>query len=259
MQKRFVYAFAAVLLMWAVAQVQAQAGAPTGQPAAAQAGPTLAPGAVLGAELSKSVDAKKAKVGQEVTAKSLGDLRDNSGNVVVPRGSKLVGHVTTVKAASKQDPQSSLGLIFDKIEVKQGKESKQIGMHAAIQALEKPQPSPMMQEQEPGGGAGSPGGSGGGMGGGQPSMGPGGSGGGRAQGGAPPRQGGDMGGGASEPSGQQAGAVPTINANSHGVIGNSNLTLSPQASATEGSVISSGHGNVKLDSGTVLVLRVIGQ
>ena len=67
-----------------------------------------------------------------------------------------------------------------------------------------------------------------------------------------------MGGGAGEPAGQ-AGAVPAINANSHGVIGNSNLTLGPQASATEGSVISSGHGNVKLDSGTVLVLRVISQ
>lgn len=257
MKKSFGWALAAVLLVWAAALVQAQAGPSGGQAAAAQGPPTLAPGAVLGAELSKSVDAKKAKVGQEVVAKSLGDLRDNSGNVVIPRGSKVVGHVTTVKAASKQDPQSSLGIIFDKVEVK-GKETKDIGMHAAIQALENPQPSPMMQEQEPAG-AGSQGGQGGSpMGGGQPSMGSGGSG--RTGAGASDGQRGDMGGNAGEQQGQATGAsAPTLNGNSRGVIGNSKLTLSPQASPTEGAVISSSHGNVKLDSGTLLVLRVMSQ
>jgi len=263
MQKTLGYGLAALLLLWAaaLAQAQAQANPVASQPATAQGGPTLAPGAVLGAELNKSVDAKKAKAGQEVVAKSLGDLRDNGGNVVIPRGSKLVGHVTTVKAASKQDPQSSLGIIFDKVEVKQGKEAKQIGMHAAIQALEKPQPSPMMQEQEPAGGGGAPSGSGGGaMGGGQPGTMPGG-GGGKTSGGAPGSQAGDMGGGnmgvpAAQPS---AGSAAAINANSRGVIGDSNLTLSQQASPTEGSVIRSTHGNVKLDGGTLLVLRVMGQ
>jgi hypothetical protein len=260
MQKSFGWSLAALLLLWSAAMLQAQAG-PSGAPAAgAQGGANLAAGAVLGAELSKSVDAKKAKVGQEVVAKSLGDLRDNSGNVVIPHGSKLVGHVTTVKAASKQDPQSSLGIIFDKVEVKQGKETKDIGMHAAIQALEKPQPSPMMQEQEPPG-AGSQGGQGGSpSGGGQPSMGP--SGGGRTAGGASGSQRGDMGGGnmGEQQQGQATdGGAPTLNGNSRGVIGNSNLTLSPQASPTEGAVISSTHGNVKLDSGTLLVLRVISQ
>lgn len=262
MQKTLGYGLAAVLLLWAAALAQAQANPVAGQAAAAQAGPTLAPGAVLGAELNKSVDAKKAKAGQEVVAKSLGDLRDNGGNIVIPRGSKLVGHVTTVKAASKQDPQSNLGIIFDKVEVKQGKETKQIGMHAAIQALEKPQPSPMMQEQEPAGGGGAPTGSGGGaMGGGQPGTMPGG-GGGKTSGGASGSQAGDMGGGnmGAAPAAQPgAGSAPAINANSRGVIGDSNLTLSQQASPTEGSVISSSHGNVKLDGGTLLVLRVMGQ
>jgi hypothetical protein len=58
---------------------------------------------------------------------------------------------------------------------------------------------------------------------------------------------------------QEGGRGPSINANSHGAMGFPNLTLSPQASPTEGSIISSTKGNVKLDEGTLLVLRVMGQ
>jgi hypothetical protein len=218
---------------------------------------------VLGAELSKGIDAKKAKVGQEVVAKAVADLRDTNGNLVIPRGAKLVGHVTQAQAASKEQPQSSLGIIFDKVEAKHGKESKDIGLHASIQALAKPEPSPMVQQQEPEGPSG-PGGGGGSptTGGSQPGMGGGGRNTGGMGGSSMPqqRQGGDMGGNMGGPVGQQgAGGAPALNANSHGVIGIPNLTLSPQASPTEGSVISSSRGNVKLDSGTMLVLRVIGQ
>lgn len=254
MQKSWTHALLALSLSWAAAQVQAQAA-----PATGPAGPTLAAGTVIGAELSKSVDAKKAKVGQEVVAKSLGDQRDTSGNVVIPRGAKLIGHVTEVKAASKQEPQSTLGIIFDKVEAKHGKESKEIAMHAGIQALARPQPSPAMQEQEEGpmGGPGAPGGAGGGPMGGSPSMGPGGGG---SMGAPPSAQTGDMGGGnmGGPPSQPRAGG-PVINANSHGVIGIPNLTLSPEASATQGSVLTSSHGNVKLEGGTLMVLRVISQ
>jgi len=257
MQRSLTYALAAVLLSWAAAPAQSAPSA--GQ--AAPASPALAPGTVVGAELSKGIDAKKAKVGQEVIAKALADLRDTNGNLVIPRGAKLVGHVTEVKAASKQEPQSTLGVIFDKAEAKQGREAKEIGMHAAIQALAKPRPSAMMEESP--GAAEGPGGAqgGGNMGGAQPGMGPGGGGGGRTMGGTTPGQTGEMGGGnMGGPMEQQAGGGgPAINANSHGAIGFPNLSLSPQASPSEGSLISSSKGNVKLDGGTLLVLRVIGQ
>ncbi len=255
MHRSLVYALLLVSLAWAAAQARAQSARAAGQ--AAPAGPALAPGTVLGAELSKGIDAKKAKVGQEVVAKAVADLRDTNGNLVIPRGAKLVGHVTQAQAASKEQPQSSLGIIFDKVEAKHGKESKEIALHAGIQALAKPEPSPMMQGQEAEGPSG-PGGGGEAPGGGQPGMG----GGGRSTGGMggssmpQQRQGGEMGG----PMGPQGGGGgPALNANSHGVIGIPNLTLSPQASPTEGSVLSSSRGNVKLDSGTMLVLRVIGQ
>lgn len=256
MQKSLIYALAAVLLAWTAAQAGAQSA-----PAPSQAAPTLAPGSVLGAELSKGIDAKKAKVGQPVMAKSLADLRDTNGNLVVSRGAKLLGHVTEVKPATKQESQSTLGIIFDKVENKHGKQTQEIGMRAAIQALAKPQSSPMMEEGAPGpmGGPG-PASSGGGgtMGGSRPGMGPGSTGGQRPAG-ASPGQTGDMGG---APMGGQQGqgsGAPAINANSHGVIGIPNLTLSPQASPSEGSILTSSRGNVKLDGGTLLVLRVIGQ
>ena len=256
MQRSLMYALLAVSLTWVAAQVRAQAAPATGQ-TAAQAGPALAPGTVIGAELSKGIDAKKAKVGQEVLAKALMDLRDPNGSIVVPRGAKLVGHITQVKAATKQEPQSTLGVIFDKVEAKHGKQSQEIGMHAAIQALEKPPSAPLMDERAPGmGGQGAPGGAAGASG---PGMGPGAAGG-RTMGGSPPGQGGGMGGEETGGApGQQGPGVPTINANSHGVIGIPNLTLSPQASPAEGSVITSARGNVKLDGGTLLVLRVMGQ
>jgi len=271
MQRRWIHALLAFSLTWVAAQVWAQSAAPmqtqsapTAGQAAPQAGPALAPGTVLGAELSKGIDAKKAKVGQEVVAKAVADLRDTNGNLVIPRGAKLVGHVTQVQAASKDQPQSSLAIIFDKVEAKHGKEGKEVALHAGIQALAKPQPSPMMQEQESQG-AGGPGGQGGApTGGSQPGMG----GGGRTTGGmgggssmpSQQGQGGNMGGDTEGPMGQQGeGGGPALNGNSRGVIGIPNLTLSPQISPTEGSVISSSRGNVKLDSGIMLVLRVIGQ
>lgn len=254
MKTSLTYALAAILLAWTGAQARAQAA-----PTPGQAAPTLAPGSVIGAELSKGIDAKKAKVGQPVVAKSLADLRDTNGTLVVSRGAKLLGHVTEVKAATKQEPQSTLGIIFDKVESKHGKQSQEIGMRAAIQALAKPQPSPMMQEEAPGpmGGPGASAGGGSPMGGSRPGMGPGKSSG-QEPGGAPPGQAGDMGG--APMGGQQGqGGAAAINANSHGAIGIPNLTLSPQASPTEGSILTSSRGNVKLDSGTILVLRVIGQ
>ena len=261
MQKSLMCALLAASLAGAVALAEAQSAAAS--QAAPQAGPTLAPGTVLGAELSKGIDAKKAKVGQEVVAKAVADLRDTNGNLVIPRGAKLVGHVTQAQAASKEQAQSSLGIIFDKVEAKHGKESREIALHAGIQALAKPEPSPMMQEQEPEGPSGPGGGGGAPMGGSQPGMGGGGRNtGGMGGGSSTPqqRQGTDTGGNLGGPMGQPGGGGgPALNANSHGVIGIPNLTLSPQASPTEGSVISSSRGNVKLDSGTMLVLRVIGQ
>jgi hypothetical protein len=50
---------------------------------------------------------------------------------------------------------------------------------------------------------------------------------------------------------------PPITAETQGVVGISNLTLAPAStSAAQGSVVSSEKNNVKLESGTMMLLRV---
>jgi len=67
-----------------------------------QAAPNASPspeGSTLRAERIKPVDARKNKPGDEVLAKVIHDVKVNGG-VVIPIGSRLVGHVTEVRARS---------------------------------------------------------------------------------------------------------------------------------------------------------------
>ena len=85
---------------------------------------TLAPipmekGSILYAELSKTVDAKKAKVGDPVTAVLVADVLSH-GKIVVRHDSKLIGHVTEVQPHTKEAPESRLGIVFDKVITKDG-------------------------------------------------------------------------------------------------------------------------------------------
>jgi hypothetical protein len=72
-------------------------------------------------ELSKGVNAKKAKVGDPVKAQVVQDVL-SQGKIVIRRGSKLLGHVTQVKPRSKEDGESYLGLVFDRAKLKGGGE-----------------------------------------------------------------------------------------------------------------------------------------
>src|SRR5258708_1204460 len=94
----------------------------------------LGSGTNIQAELTKSLDAKKAKAGDEVTAKVTQDVK-SSGQVVIHKGSKLIGHVTEAKARSKEDSESRLGLAFDRAVLKNG---EQVALGAAVQALAPP-------------------------------------------------------------------------------------------------------------------------
>lgn len=69
---------------------------------------------VFAVQLAKSLDSKKLKQGDEVEAKVAADIHAADG-MTIPRGSKVIGHVTEAKARSKGDPESALGIAFDKI------------------------------------------------------------------------------------------------------------------------------------------------
>src|SRR5262249_7531782 len=96
-----------------------------------QPGPQVQPGSIIYAELNKSVDAKKAKQGDEVVAKTSQAVL-SQGKVVIPKGSKLVGHVTQVKAHTKEQQQSELGIAFDHAVLKDG---TQVPIAVTIQAI----------------------------------------------------------------------------------------------------------------------------
>lgn len=91
------------------------------QTAGAADAPALEEGSILYAELSKTVDAKKAKTGDPVNAVLLADVLAH-GKVVARRDSKLVGHVTEAQPHSKEVPESRLGIVFDKLILKGGQE-----------------------------------------------------------------------------------------------------------------------------------------
>src|SRR5713101_4950755 len=91
----------------------------------------LQAGSTVQAELAKSVDARKNKVGDEVVAKTTHDVK-SEGRVVIPKGSKLIGHVTEAKAQSKQQAASELGIAFDHAILKNGEE---LPLALGIQAI----------------------------------------------------------------------------------------------------------------------------
>jgi hypothetical protein len=107
--------------------------------------PSLENGALLYAELSKTVDTKKAKAGDPVTAQLLADVVSH-GKIVIHRDAKLIGHVTEAQPYSKEKPESRLGIVFEKIILKGGQEvpfdSVLMALRPAQSAAASPNPSP---------------------------------------------------------------------------------------------------------------------
>ena len=104
---------------------------------AAQAGQTSASAAqatVVSAELSKKIDTKDAKVGDPVIAKTTSDAHLADG-MKLPKGSRLIGHVTDVQAKSRDNSDSHIAFTFDRAVLKDGHEAP---IHAVMQSLAAP-------------------------------------------------------------------------------------------------------------------------
>lgn len=100
----------------------------------ASAADVLPPGTVLSVELSKSLDAKKSRADTRIEARTAIDLLAH-GQIVVPRNTKIIGHVTEAKAHSKASPGSLLRISFERMLLKGGRE---LPLQAAIQAIARP-------------------------------------------------------------------------------------------------------------------------
>jgi len=121
-------------ILAATALAQSPAASQTASPAAqASLGQIAADGAIV-AELAKAADAKKAKADDKIEARLTMDLLWH-GEIVIPRGTKIVGHVTDVRAWTKQAPESMMEIVFDRIVLKNQRE---IPLKATIQAVGAP-------------------------------------------------------------------------------------------------------------------------
>ena len=226
---------------------QSPVTSPSAQASSGQASgaPRIAPGSIIPVQLTKSIDAKKVKTGDEVEARVTQDLKAGNGELVVPKDTKVVGHVTEVQARSKEQKESQVGIAFDHAVMKNGGD---MTLPMSIQAIIAP-PTLNADNNNAGGQQSA----------GQPASAP--SGGGRYSGmgaGTPPQTPSSSTAGGQEQTSAQAGtnAHQPITGNTQGVVGISNLKLSMAADATQGSVVSSEKSNVKLESGTFMLLRV---
>jgi len=211
----------------------------------------IAPGSVIPVQLTKSIDAKKIKTGDAVEAKVTQDMKAGNGDVIVPKDTKVVGRVTEAQARNKEQKESQLGIAFDRAVMKTGGD---VNLPMSIQAIIAP--SYLSSNNNPGGeGTGqaqSPSAS--------------------TASGMPPSSGnaraGAMGGSPSPTPSADSTAAPSedktgngahqpITGSTQGVLGIPDLTLS-SANTAQGSVITSEKNNVKLESGTLMLLRVTG-
>ena len=248
-------------------QAQASGNASASTSASAQNGQvngSLAAGTAFNAALSSPIDSKKCKPGDAVNARTTEAVK-SEGRTVIPKGAKVLGHVTQASARAKGESESALGIVFDKAILKN---SQEIPLSVGIQAIAAAQnnASAAGSDMDMMGSMGaSAAGSGRGALGGVTS----------AAGGAvgavtntASNVGGTAGGVVNSAAnaggsiaGASKGAVGGLNAagqltsNSQGVFGLNGLNLSAAVSnSTQGSVITSAGKNVHLDNGTRMLL-----
>jgi type IV secretory pathway VirB10-like protein len=112
---------------------QASGGAAASSSAgASQANAGLASGTAFNAALNSSLDSKKSKPGDAVAAHTTENVKSQDKTTIIPKGTKLVGHVTKSSARAKGDAESELAIVFDRAILKNGEE---VPLHVAIQAM----------------------------------------------------------------------------------------------------------------------------
>jgi hypothetical protein len=199
----------------------------------------LAAGTAILGELNSGLDSKKLKAGDTVTAHTTEAMKSADGRTIMPRGTKLEGHVTQAEARSKGGNASTLGIQFDKATLKDGTE---IALNVVIQAMAPRQfsgpvgggddSSPRAigtTQTSPMGGNHAP----------------------------PPNSSPQSADGGGAPGNFPAGAGPQLDARSQGAVGIKGITLDAQpVDGRAATLISSNGKSVKLDEGTRVLLVV---
>ena len=217
----------------------------------ATANANIASGTTIKGVLAKSVDSRKAKAGDQVVLKATEDVK-SEGKVVVPKGSKIYGHVTDASTKAEGKANSSLAIVFDRAELKNG---SSVALNTVVQAIAQGQQvQSSAQAEEMMSASGNVGasphhaaGAGGGL---LRSVG--------TTAGSATSNVTELGASAGSMLGGtiSSGTQASLSSTSSGVVGLQGLALySELSSATNGSVITSPGKSVHLDSGTQFLLR----
>jgi hypothetical protein len=214
-------------------------------------GARLPRGTTINVELKDSLDSKKAKPGDPVKLKTTEAYKSND-QIVLPKGTQLLGHVTQATVKEKGQNGSSLGIALDQAILKNGEE---IPLNATMQAMASGDlgvggssaTSPGLGEPGPGVAAA----------GARPGI----SATGSTQSPSLPNPGNQVNSsinpipGAAGPGDSGLNAAGQLTSNSHGVYGMEGLTLQPAAGdSTQGTIILSTGKSVHLNGGTKILL-----
>jgi hypothetical protein len=85
-------------------------------------------------QLEGKLDARTAKAGDRVVLKTTENVKTADGTVI-PKGTKLVGHVTEAEAHGSASQDSHVGIEFDRAELRNG---QSLAIHSAIQSVAPP-------------------------------------------------------------------------------------------------------------------------
>jgi len=100
-------------------------------------------GTEINATLVSRLDSRSAKAGHVIVAQATETVKVSGA--VVPKGAKIIGHVTRVTAPNKGEAESAIGIVFDKAVLKSGKE---ILMRGGINALASADAEPILTVSE---------------------------------------------------------------------------------------------------------------
>jgi hypothetical protein len=135
---RFVTLCFVTLVATTSAWSQSQSANPSNAPAqsaapatAASAALSIAPGTAFLAKLSTNLDLRGCKPGDPVEAQASQDIKQGR-EVVLKKGSSLLGHVKAVQTPTAEKAETVVGLVFDDGRLKNG---QQFSLHLIIQAL----------------------------------------------------------------------------------------------------------------------------
>lgn len=208
----------------------------------------IASGTRLKAQLQNTLDVSKARVGDRVVLKTTEAIKSN-GETLVKKGAHLVGRVADVRRKAKGSAESSVTLLFDRLESGSLSAPLSVVINSVTQAGARGRVGD--EEMSAGAGAASNtsartqgGGSGGGL-----------------LGGVTGAVGNTVGGATNAAGNVVGGATETVGGTVNGVgrtLGRVRVTQSADASAEGGSTLSLTGGNLLLEKGTTFNLTVSG-